>query len=132
MFCTVTLCLAGCGTAPAVKTWPIAIVPCPDVACFIPYFKSCGSAQVKVKFVWNTDYFIRSIGLENNKCHYTTEITDTSGAVVPSMPSKDCLMPKGQMTDALFGHLFGNDKAAGQEKVLAAMTKLETENCTTK
>jgi hypothetical protein len=73
-------------------------------------------------FIGNTTYNITIVGLEGGKCHFKLSL--------PMGGVQDCLMPTESMTVETLGHLFGSDKAPGQEAVLQRQETLYNESCT--
>lgn len=120
----------GCGKQTTPKTGTETPAPgprglCSDPICLQPYFLNCAPAELNIPFGAGATYTIIVFGLENGKCHWRGTVGDQT-----AVRGSDCYYPKEAMTTEALGHLFGQDKAPGQEKILQAQEKLNQENCT--
>lgn len=111
-------------TGQSEQTEPIAYTDAPS---FSRSFLQCSSSELKMPFMGTDTLVITVFGIENNKCHYVSKVIDKNGAEVLS--GADCKVPKELITEDLFGHFFGQDKAPGKEKTLAEQTKIEADYC---
>lgn len=142
IFLTVSLALflTGCGNKqsaanPAANTVEqnvnqsaAAPASCTDPSCLMSYFLACQPSELKMPFVQNNTFQITVLGLENGKCHYQSKVVDQNGVVITG-GTNDCSVPKEMLTNATFGHFFGEDKAPGKEKVKAEQDKIEQDYC---
>lgn len=98
-----------------------------DVPNFSRSFLQCSPSELKMPFMGTNTLVITVFGIENDKCHYVSKVIDKNGAEIFS--GTDCSVPKELITEDLFGHFFGQDKAPGKEKTLAEQTKIEADYC---
>jgi hypothetical protein len=80
-------------------------------------------------FTEGNSFVVTVFGKESGSCKYTLGIIDTKGTEVSA---SSCNVPMEKMTKDTLGHLFGQDKEAGQEAVKAAQDKLESDYCVKK
>lgn len=97
-----------------------------DPTSFAPSFLQCSPSELKMPFPGNNTYISSMFGIENGKCHYTLKVVDQKGV---TLAENDCKVPKELISEDILGHVFGNDKAPGKEKVLAEQNKIEADYC---
>ncbi len=107
------------------QTGPVAYT---DPPSFAPRFLQCSPSELKMPFTGTNSYVVTVFGVQNGICHFASKVVNQSGVTVNGGVG-DCRVPKALITADVLGHLFGADKAPGQEKVLATQTKLQTEYC---
>jgi hypothetical protein len=97
------------------------------VPSFSENFLQCSPSELKMKFTGASSYVITVLGVENNICHYTAQVVDQSGTVLPNGPvGIDCRVPQSLVTADTLDHLLGQDKTPG---AAAEQTKLQTDYC---
>jgi hypothetical protein len=122
-------------TTPTITPSPTVIpaptpVLCSDPPCLAPQFLACTSSRLTMPFMDGSSFVVTVYGKENGLCRYGLTIVDTKTNAL--LNSSECKVPMEKITKDTFGHLFGQDKAAGQETIKAEQDKLENDYCMSK
>jgi len=127
-----TVILVGCGNKNIIpannQVEANKMVVCQDAQCLQARFLACQPAELKISFPPSMIYTITVVGVENGKCHWKNLVNNPADPSVLSRGS-DCFYPLEAITNDSFGHLFGQDKVAGKEKILEQQEKLTHDYC---